>query len=175
MAETAPLQLDQTLAQKTATKLALRVALVIILMTAISYYHVAALITDRSLEQLNKYIIERGHREGELFKLAEANHRVLKDYLIEQLQSPPNNEIESRFNKLVEKYSDGVTRNRRDKFDGSRESFIYIGKNVAINTEVQQRVLSFYDLSNQFGPAWHHRFQNVYFITLDNILVGFWF
>ena len=174
MTNSSPPKLTKTLTQKTATKLAFRVAIVIILMTGVIYYHVVSLLTARSLEQLEKYTIERGQRESEIFNLAEANHKVLKNYLIQELQKPIPKNTEARFEALFEKFPDGVTRNRLDKFDGRTQAFAYLGKNVVIDKETQRRVLSFLDLSNQFGPAWHHRLQNIYFTTADNILVGYW-
>ena len=166
--------LNTSIANAAAMKMAVRIALVIIVMTVITYYHVVNIVTEQSLSELQTYIHERGQRDSELFLLAQDNHKVLKKQLLERFNRPLKPDTGQRFNSIFARFEDGVTRNRLEGFDGTRDAFAYIGKQVKIDTSLQHRLLTFLDLSNQFGPAWHHRLQNVYFTTPDNILVGYW-
>ena len=170
-----PAQLKNTsIAQIAAKKMAVRIALVIIVMTVITYFHVVNIVTEQSLTELQTYIHERGRHDSNIFLLAQDNHRVIKKQLLQRLAPPPAPNTDQRFNSIFTKFKDGVTRNRLSGFDGTRDAFAYIGRDVKINTTLRHQLLTYFDLSNQFGPAWHHRLQNVYFTTPDNILVGYW-
>ena len=163
-----------SVATNTLLSLAIRIALVIILMTGITYYHVTQVITEQSLEQLGKYVSERGKSSEFIFELAEDNQKVLKKELVKRLAAMADSDPKRRFEKLFVRFPDGVIRNRLEHFNGTTQAFAYIGKQAANNADLRRRVMAFYDLSNEFGPAWHHRLQNVYFTTPENILVGYW-
>ncbi len=163
-----------SIARNTLVKIAMRVALVIIVMTMIAYYHVVSVITEQSVEQLDKYITERGHRDSAIFQLAEDNHARLKEEVFTRLARYGNQDPKERFDKIFTRFPDGVIRNRLEGFDGTKEAFAYIGTQAKIDADLRRQLLIYLDLSNQYGPAWHHRLQNVYFTTPDNILVGYW-
>jgi PAS domain S-box-containing protein len=165
---------DQSLSRSTLTRMGLRVAVVVVIMTAITYFHVYSVTREQSLGKLEKYIVERAQRDRQIFILAEKNHRSLKNELLFRLQQPASDDYSSRFDNIFTRFPDGVTRNRLDNFDGTRDAFAYVGKGVEITPEKQRLLLTFLDLSNEYGPAWHHTIQNLYFTTLDNILVGYW-
>ena len=163
-----------SIARNTLLKIAVRVALVIIVMTMIAYYHVVSVITEQSVEQLDKYITERGQRDSVIFQLAEDNHARLKEEVFTRLATYGNQDPKERFDKIFTRFPDGVIRNRLEGFDGTKEAFAYIGTQANIDAALRRQLLTYLDLSNQYGPAWHHRLQNVYFTTPDNILVGYW-
>ena len=154
--------------------LSVRIAFVILLMTGITYYHVTQVITEQLLEQLAKYVSERGESSQFIFKLAEDNQTVLKKEIVKRLAALGDSDPKARFEKLFVLFPDGVIRNRLENFDGTTQPFSYIGKQAINNADLRRRVVTFYDLSNEFGPAWHHRLQNIYFTTPENILVGYW-
>lgn len=164
----------QSIARRTLWKLAIRVAIVIVAMTGIAYYHVFSLVTEKALEQLDKYIAERGEREGAIFKLAEDNHRVLKREVLARLEALGDTDPRQAFERRHERLPDGTIRTRREGFDGTKQAFTFIGRSVEVDADIRRRVMTFLDLSNQYGPAWHHRLQNVYFTMPENVLVGYW-
>lgn len=155
-------------------KLGIRVALVIVAVTAITYFHVIGIEKERLLNHLEKYTSERVKYESAIFQFVKDGHASVKKQLLLRLASFKDSDPKARFYREVEKFPDGVTRTRLSGFDGQQESFVYIGKNVHINAEIRRKVMLFLDLSNQFGPAWNHRLEDFYFTTPDNILVGFW-
>ena len=163
-----------SIATNTLLKLAIRIAIIIVIMTTITYYHVIHVITAQSLEHLTKYVSERGESGRVIFKLAEDNHAALKQEILKRYSKPKLKPPTDSFNKQLTKFSDGTTRTRLEGFDGSRQAATFIGKNVKIDTDIQRRVLLFIELSNQYGPAWHHRLQNVYFTTPNNIITVYW-
>jgi len=155
-------------------KLGIRVALVIVIVTAITYYHVVDFEQAHTLSHLEKYTRERARLESSIFQFVKDGHAVVKEQLLSRLARLKDTDPKSRFNREVEKFPDGVTRTRLAGFNGKIESFIYIGKNVRIDADTRRRVMLFLDMANQFGPAWNHQLEDFYFTTPENILVGFW-
>jgi len=167
-----------SLTRSTMLKLALWVAVVIVTITSLTYLHVVDIVTKQSLDNLEKYGSERVQRDSVIFHLAEDNHKLLKQELLAQLNNDKR-DPKSAFENLFKRYPDGTVRTRHRYldgrlFDGTREGFGYIGNTANIDRELQRRVLIFLELSNRFGPAWHHHLQNVYFTAPENLLVGYW-
>lgn len=176
-AEAAPAGLplaSGSLARRVLSRLALRVALVIVLTTAIAYVHVVHKVSDRSLETLNHYIAERGERERAVFALARDNHAVMKQALIARLRAAPATDMEARFDHLFIRFPDGAVRNRLETYDGRHDCFVYIAAATPLDAALRHRVLVFYDLCRQFGPALQNRFENLYLTTPENVLVGYY-
>jgi len=155
-------------------KLGIRVALVIVAVTTITYFHVTSVVERQTLEQLEKYTIERAKNESNIFRLVRDGHKIVSHELLSRLASLKGVDNRKRFDRAVEKFPDGVTRTRLAGFNGLTDSFVYIGKQVSINADIRNKVMLFLDLTNQFGPSWNHRFDDFYITTPDNILVGFW-
>ena len=162
------------LANKVLTNIAVRVAIVIAIMTGVAYYHVVSNFEEESIVQLEKYIVERTQRERAIFKLAEDNHVVLKRELVERLQALGDRDPVEAFNSKIQAFPDGTFRTRLEGFDGTRQAFAFIGKPVDITADLRRRVLTFLELSEQYGDAWHHRLQNVYFSAPENFFAGYW-
>ena len=163
-----------SIATNTLFNLAVRIAIIIIVMTAITYYHVTRVITEQSLEQLAKYVAERGESGRMIFKLAKDNHARLKQEILDRYGRAVPPSVESEFTRQLSRFPDGTTRSRLAGFDGRRQAGTFIGRKVKIDTDLKRRVLLFIDLANQYGDAWHHRFQNVYFTSPENLIVEYW-
>lgn len=198
---------EQSLTRSTLLKVGLWITIVIILTTLICYLLVASMIEKQTLHQLEKYVIERGERENNIFALAQDNHALLQQALIEHLEeqnelteaeervngaeqeissedSVPistmpfphsyNNWEVKAFDDLFVRYADGVIRNRPEYFDGSQQSCVYIDESLPITTDLKRQVLTFYQLTTQYGQAWSSRFGNTYIFTPDNIIAQYW-
>jgi len=155
-------------------KLGIRVAIVVVVVTTITYFHVTSVVERQTLEHLEKYSVERAKNESNIFQLVRDGHAKVKHELLSRLARLKGIDSRKRFEREVEKFPDGVTRTRLSGFNGLTDSFVYIGKQVSINADIRNKVMMFLDITNQYGPAWHHRFDDFYITTPDNILVGFW-
>ncbi len=171
---TGSIKIKNSIARQTLTKMSVRIALVIIILTAVSYYHMYSNIKEQTLEQLEKYVLERGKRESIIFSIATSNHIILKKEVLRALNLLDDTQIKTEFEALFSRHSDGVVRNRVDIFDGSRESGVYIDHRITIDADIRRQVLVFYKLVNNFGRAWHTQFQDTYISTPDNIIVIYW-
>lgn len=170
---TAPLKRG-SITRKTLLQITVGVASVIFASTAISYFQVFNSIKSQTLGQLEQYVLERGEREKAIFLLAQDNHVILKQQLLKRLEANKNQDPQAQFEQLFVRYKDQVIRNRAEKFDGTQQPGVYIGKSVNINPDIRRRVLSFYNLVNSYGSAWVNRFQNTYITTPENIMVLYW-
>jgi hypothetical protein len=88
---------SQSITRTTLIKMGVRIALVIITVTLVSYWHVMSNLESQVVEQLEKYIVERGQRESHLFTLAESHHAVFKKEFIERYQRAGNEDPQERF------------------------------------------------------------------------------
>ena len=164
----------QSLARSTIIKMGIRIAIITIFVTLVSYWHVMSNLELQVVEQLDKYITERGQHESTLFLLAEDNHAELKKELLWQLEKLGEQDPQAEFNRLFVRSPDGVIRNRPELFDGRRQAGIYIGETLTINADIRRRVLTFYEQTTLYGKAWHNRFQATYIITPENIIANYW-
>jgi len=82
------------------------------------------------IEQLEKYIVERGQRESHLFKLAESYHTTFKEEFIARYQRAGDEDPQERFNQLFEKKADGTIRLRPEEFTGVERTHTVLSARV---------------------------------------------
>ena len=163
-----------SITRKTLLNMGIRIALVIIGATTLSYWHIVSTLEKQSQGQLEKYIVERGHRENSIFQLVEDNHAELSQDLKRRLDEFGDRDPKEEFDRLFVLEADGIVRNREEIFDRSLQPGVFIGKNVNIDAEIRRRVFIFYNLVATYGLAWRSRFQNTYISTSENIMLMFW-
>lgn len=168
------METKKSLTRLVLVRMSVRITLVVIAVTWVSYQHIVSIMETQVQEQLKKYIIERGRQESGLFQLAIDNQIDLKKELVWRLKPENFENSTKRFNQLFERWEDKVIRNRLSTFDGTRHPTAFIDKNIKIDSETQYKFLTFYDLILYFGKAWHSRFQNTYVFTPDNAIISYW-
>ncbi|MBD2449645.1 HAMP domain-containing protein [Nostoc sp. FACHB-152] len=157
----------------------LRILAVVIVSSGLSYFHLMSTLESQTREQLQKYVIERGKREESLFKLAEDNHKTLKQALLKRLEQLGNQDPREQFNKLFYLWSDGTRRNFLEnlpvkQFDSEQYPSVFIGKQVPNTADVRRRMLAFYELTKSYGPAWSNRFVDTYIMGPENFVANYW-
>ena len=138
------------------------------------YLYVYRSIEAQQIDGLEAYIQQRGAYEETIFTLAERNHEIAKNEVIQRLRSLGDEDPSDRFDSLFERQTDGITRNREAIFDGTKMAGVYVDEDLRIDADIRRRVLTFYDVCNTFGPAWHASFQDTYITTPENIMVIYW-
>lgn len=162
-----------SITRETLIKMAVRIALVIVGSTGISYLHIMSTLESQTQRQLEKYITERGQRESSIFLLTKDNHAVLEQDLRRRLDEVGDvSKID--FERLFVRSPDGVIRNQPKGFDRSRQPSVFIDKNLTITPEIRDRVLIFYQMVMTYGPSWRSRFQNTYMNAPENFMVMYW-
>jgi signal transduction histidine kinase/CheY-like chemotaxis protein len=161
----------ESLTKQTLLKIAFSMGLVIVASTAISYFQIISRITANSLTQLEQYIKLRSERERSIFTLAEDNHKLLKQALLEQLKAEEDRDPKAEFDQNFVRYPDGSVRNRPELFLIDKTGGLFLGQNVNIDTEMQRRIVAFYKTINAYGPAWRNRFANTYTQIPENGMI----
>lgn len=165
--------MKKSITRKTILAMALRMSIVIMLTSAIGYWHVSETSKTQTLDTIEKYVLERGQRERQLFSIAETNHQIFKQEFLRRLQNTGGRDLSKQFHQLVEKNPDGAYRNRKP-FDGTRQPGIFIGREALLTPELQRRIVILYQMISEFGPAWRNQFQDTYVTLPENAIVLFW-
>ncbi|MEN8217930.1 MAG: sensor histidine kinase [Pseudomonadota bacterium] len=175
-------QSQNSLTRTIIIKMGIRIAIIIIAVTLVSYWHITSNLELQVVEQLDKYITERGQRESTLFQLVEENQRVFKKEFLFRYQNLDDDDPLTRFNQLFEKRKDGTTRLYPKYFEGIQQAdggitqnlSGFIGQNVNITADIRRILVISYDMLNMYGPAWNHIAPNIYFTTPENTDIIYW-
>lgn len=155
--------------------MALRVALVVLSSALFSYLYLVGHQEGLVKEQLSTYVDQRSHQEAEVFRLAQDRHQILKQALLEMLESDASSSPELR----LYPWPDGTQRNHPsdrtlDDFDGHVQASIFLGRNEQLTSSLKHRIQVFQQLVLQYGPAWRDRFTNTYLLAPENTAVLYW-
>ncbi|PIG93069.1 response regulator [Gloeocapsopsis sp. IPPAS B-1203] len=156
-----------SLTRKTLIKTALSIGAVIVASTGVGYFQLISRITAQTLTQIEKYALSRAQREEAIFSLAEDNHVILKQALLETFQEKTQ-DPQSKFEQLFIKMPDGTTRNRPENFELQKIPGVFLGSNVHIDADIRRRVVAYFELLSAYGPAWRNRFVNTYMQIPEN-------
>jgi signal transduction histidine kinase len=166
--------LRASLARSTLITLSVRIALVILLATLFSYFHMLHTVRVEALAQLERYISERGQREQSVFLLAQDNHTVLKKALEKKFQAYRQEDVSARFDSLFRKMPDGTVRNHPEGFDGTSMPGVFVPRGVALDADLRIRLLASYEVLTQYGPAFHTRFTDTYITLPEGPIIIYW-
>lgn len=168
--ENSPAQCQHTasVTQQTLIKTAVSIGAVIVVSTGIAYFQLISSITAESLAAVEKYVQLRAQRENKIFLLAQENHLLLKEALLERLKAQSDRDPKVEFDQLFVRMADGTTRNRPSKFNLQKSPGVFLGKNVNINSDIRRRVIAYFDELSAYGQAWRNRFVNTYMQIPEN-------
>ena len=172
----------QSLTRTTLIKMAIRIAIIIIAVTAVSYWHVMSNFETQTVAQLEKYIVERGHRESQLFQLAEDNLAAFRENFLARLKNSDDEYLQKRFYQVFQKRDDGSTKSRPEYYHGIKQTdgtvvqgiTGFIHTKSSVTAELRRRFAIGYDMLTTYGPAWFHRFDNLYFAIQDSSIIIYW-
>ncbi|HEX5745404.1 MAG TPA: ATP-binding protein [Archangium sp.] len=163
-----------SLARSTLINMGVRIAVIIALTTFFSYLHIFYSLRDEALVQLKRNVTERSQREQLLFVLAEDDHAAMKKALEERLQTLSQEDVDARFDELFAPRADGTIRNRRESFDGTRMPGVFVPPGVTADADFRRRLVAAYDVTAQYAPAFHVRFETTGIILPEGAIAGYW-
>ncbi len=149
-------------------QMAVRIAVVIALVTLASYWHVYRSATATGIGTLTEYVRERGERESQLFLLAEDNLKVLMADFLEKRRKSATGDEDQVFAAAFERNLDGAMR-RRSGFDVNTEPSAYIAARVKVDAEVRHEMITLLHLVQDFGLAWSNRFEATFLASLEGL------
>jgi diguanylate cyclase (GGDEF)-like protein len=172
----------QSLTMDVMLQMAVRVSIVIIVVSALTYWHIYKTLVSTTIDGLEHYIQERGQRESSIFKLAESNHQIFRaTYLAHWQQDFFYND--PFFWHVFERRADQTIRLQKKAYDGyfnhsgliSKDVTAYIGANAPIeNNAFRKKLLLAYTMVDHFGLAWTRQFANLYVSMPENVNIVYW-
>ncbi|MEC4803324.1 MAG: ATP-binding protein [Jaaginema sp. PMC 1079.18] len=158
--------------------MALRLALVVLIISGISYWHLMSQLAWDTQASLLSYISERGQREAAVFVLAEDDHTLLRNAFLKEfsaLQTSERVSLERHFFR----WSDNSIRNvpegtQPQDFDTERYPTTFLQPGVELTSDIQQRLDLSYQLVAQYGAGWRDRFIDTYVTLPEGSMTMFW-
>ncbi|MFK8186414.1 MAG: ATP-binding protein [Phormidesmis sp.] len=168
-----------SLTVKTLLNMSLRVALVVLVSTMVSYFHVMHSLEVQTVQQLERYISERGQRESSVFQLAEDNLVSLRNRFLQELDQPSEQEVETQFNQQFFHWADGTTRNFPNAqpisaFDTTEQATSFVRKGTELIPSIKRQLVVAQHLLTSHGMAWSNRFINTYLNTAADTTTVYW-
>ncbi|MCQ8105270.1 ATP-binding protein [Methylomonas sp. SURF-2] len=151
-----------SLTQATLLRIAVGVASIVALSSAVSYFLLFREIEQATLRHLQEYAAQRTRYHEAHFTLAEQFQEVIRREFVRRFR-PPNAEDERRFGQLMRREADGAMRNRPEFSDVLRYSTGWIHKDVIPDAEFKRTWMLSFDLSEQFAHIATTRFMNLWF------------
>ena len=157
----------KSLTFNTLVNMGLRLALVVIAISAISYWHLMSQLAEDTRANLLSYITERAQREETIFVLAEDNHVLLHDDFLAQFTADSAIDWQKHFDRHFFPWTDGTIRNvpediQLQDFDPKHHATSFIQRGVTITPDFQKRMVLSYELVERYGIGWRDRFFSTY-------------
>ena len=168
-----------SLTWKILLNMALRITIVVLISTIVTYFHVMSNLEVQTKQQLEEYITQRGQRESFIFQLSQDNIKTLSQDILKEINLPIQKDLNTEFERMYFPWNDGTIRNFPqnrpiEEFDTARKPGYFIGQNIKVDAKHKQILSTAYKLISGYGPAWSNRFVDLYFITPNNSLVSYW-
>ncbi|AUC61670.1 Sensory transduction histidine kinase [Cyanobacterium sp. HL-69] len=160
---------NRSLGQITMTKTIIGVGAITLIFNGIGYFYLRHLIRDSILGYVTRNTDIVVQRESQIFIEAEKNNQILKDRLIQEINTinPDNLQL---FDEIVERREDGTIRNVLP-LNTLDTPGVFLGTNVDIDEEMRDRVVKFFDNVRSYGLAWQKTFVNTYIHIPENGIV----
>ncbi|MEO1431378.1 MAG: ATP-binding protein [Cyanobacteria bacterium J06632_19] len=154
---------QESLSISTLLNMTVRLMLVVLAISGISYVHLMHQLSQDMGEQLSKYIIQRSKREEEIFVLAEDNHALLRQDFLKRFNADLAIDWRDRFQDYFYAWSDGTVRNvpegtLPEAFNPEAHPTSFLGRNVDLTPDLCKRMVLSYEFADKYGGGWRNRF-----------------
>ena len=165
---------NHSIVSHTLVSVGIRILIVISLVTTISYFHIFSTMEATKLAEFKSLTLERAARESQIFSLAEDNHDLLKNAILDAYQPLNIEGNNSFFEQQLVVQADGGIRVNPETFDAANSAGVWIAKDVEITDELQYRVSILHELISDYGKSWRNRFINTYAFGIENFAAIYW-
>ncbi len=162
------------IATKTLLHIAVWVSIVILLSTSVAFVHFRNNSETLYLAQIELYIKERLARERSIFLLAESNLEIIQRRFIQRFSAISRQEYLTEFDQLFEQQKDNTWRNSARYLDLNEYAGNFIDDDTALTEDIKKKAVLFFQIADQYGPAWQQQFANLYLIGRENFLSVYW-
>ncbi|WP_434926272.1 diguanylate cyclase domain-containing protein [Shewanella sp. HL-SH2] len=166
--------LKQSIVSHTLMAVGVRILLVISILTTLSYFHIFSEIESTKLAEFQSFTQERVARESQIFTLAEDNHKLLKQDILNSYQPSNKAAMLSLFDQDFIRQDDHAVRFNPKLFDANERAGVWIAKDVQLTDELKYRASLLYTLVSDYGKSWRNRFINTYAYGTENFAAIYW-
>jgi signal transduction histidine kinase len=152
-----------TVARRLLIHVALGVAFVVVVVTAVTYALVYDALKKSGLKQLDTYVGERAEREEARFLGIQTNMLLVRAQFLQRLERATSPEhIEERFNTWYRHYEDGAWRSREQFNDPHKTSSMWATAEWEATPEQRRQVVIAQELCDEMLPGWYDSFPSYY-------------
>lgn len=162
-----------TIPQRILLHVALGAALVIAVVTAVTYGIVLESAKQRDLKHLETYVRERARREEIGFKQVEINLNLVRGQFLKRMEGPMPRNIDGQWSERFELFPDVSWRSKTNFVDGRKYSTLWAHKDVEFTPELKTAILRAQDICDELLPGWVDEFPSVYFVFPGWLNIGF--
>ena len=148
-------------------------ALVVAVVTGLTYRLVYSALQARDLKQLETYMAERTRREETGFRTIYSNLEVVRGQFLKRDKEPVFADVQARWDERFELYPDGAWRSREVFFSPRVYSNLWLHKERPLSPQFQTRVLRAQEICEDVQPGWIDSFISLYFILPGPATMGF--
>ncbi len=163
---------QSSLSRRTLKAMALRLAVLITLVTVISYGLMVRSLEEMACGNLSKYVRERGQREEGLFSLASDNHKVLVREFLARYRAAGDAPA-----LRLDRSADGHWRSPKPSKTigrGHAETGVFLQREAKLTPDLERRLAIGAQLVSELGPAFRPRFQDTYFSYPEGGIAVYW-
>ena len=153
--------------------MALRIALVIIAATGLSYLHVYATLRETALTDLRRYMEVRGRAESDQFQLAERQTTMVRDDFMRRLAALGDQDPQAEFDRIFVREADGLIRIRPELNDHHHRATAFVRHDVVLTPDLRRRFLVGWQLLDQWGPVLTNRFFSGFLNMPEQLSINF--
>ncbi|MBU0674031.1 MAG: response regulator [Proteobacteria bacterium] len=153
--------------------MALRITLIIIFATSLSYWHMHNTLRATIFKNLSTYVNLRGKLESEQFLLAERQSTLLRDEFLRRLEAIGDYDPQDEFDQIFVRESDGLIRVRPEINDHRHHATAYLRNDVLLTPDLRRRFFIGWQLMDQWGPMLTNRFFSGFMNMPEQLSINF--
>ncbi|MBI27806.1 MAG: hypothetical protein CMK90_13230 [Pseudomonadales bacterium] len=182
MYRSSPQNVQRSLSTVTLIQMGIRVTVVVLAVTLLSYCHIVKTLEDQTSDKLSKYIVERAQKESIIFQLAESSQRNLKAVFLQSWQHSKDS-ANQQFTRYFTLGGDGEVRTHQRWFDGdfNAEGLItdsisgFVSPRAPIeDPDFRSRLVLSFLMLERYGASYRNQFANLYLHMPENVNLVYW-
>lgn len=156
------------LARRVLSSLGVRIAIVTIIFSGLSYYLSYTRFQAETEQRLAHFIRSRSQLESDLFLQAQKNVILVRNSFLRHLEQNKNVPAEPRFSQMIVRNADGIWRLRQQYGDHRYNATVSIFPEAGLDDQFKRKVLAAHDVISQFGPAFRLRYNSTFIDLGEN-------
>ena len=163
----------RSLTRRALVMMGLRIALVIVIVTVLSYLHVYRTLRGAALDELRQRMALTARAESAPFLLAEHQAGMVRDEFLRRLALLGERDPLAEFARLFTRDADGVIHVRPELDDHHHHATAFLPREAPLTPDLRRRLVVGWELMDQWGPMLTNRFFSGFINTPERLSLGF--